>query len=72
MLSKPRISASHWGQCDGGATTDSPRGTRQITTFRNDPIASPARVMNATETTSTGSTIGDCVSASGAGSVFEP
>ena len=62
MLSRPRISASHCGQCDGGETIDSPRGTRQITTFRNDPIARPARVMKTTATTSTGSTIGDSVS----------
>ena len=68
MLSRPRISASHCGQCDGGETIDSPRGTRQMTTFRNDPIARPARVMKTTATTSTGSTIGDCVSGSGHGS----
>src|SRR4051812_20676962 len=30
------------GQCEGGCTIDSPRGTRQITTLRNEPISSPS------------------------------
>src|SRR5689334_18008567 len=29
-------------QCDGGLTTDSPRGTRQITTLRNEPTIRPS------------------------------
>ena len=32
------IGALHFGQCDGGRTIDSPRGTRQATTFRNEAI----------------------------------
>ena len=41
MLSRCRIGRSQPGQCDGGLMTDSPRGTRQITTLRKDPIISP-------------------------------
>ena len=33
----------HAGQCDGGRTTDSPRGTRQMTTLRNEPMTRPRR-----------------------------
>ena len=35
------IGALHFGQCDGGETIDSPRGTRQTTTLRNEAIAAP-------------------------------
>lgn len=31
----------HSGQCDGGDTIDSPRGTRHNTTLRNDPTTAP-------------------------------
>jgi hypothetical protein len=33
-----------FGQCDGGETSDSPRGRRQMTTFRKLPIAAPNRL----------------------------
>ena len=36
------IGALHFGQCDGGRTIDSPRGTRQATTFRNEAIEAPS------------------------------
>ena len=35
------ISALHFGQCDGGLTIDSPRGTRQMTTLRNEAMQAP-------------------------------
>src|SRR3954470_22267684 len=41
MSSRGVIGSSHLGQCDRGRTTDSPRGTRQMTTLRNDPMSSP-------------------------------
>src|SRR5205807_3138027 len=41
MLSWGAIGVSHDGQCDAGCTTDSFRGTRQMTTLRNDPITRP-------------------------------
>src|SRR3954447_10310350 len=41
MLSYGAISLSHPGQCDGGFTTDSLRGMRQITTFRKEPMRRP-------------------------------
>src|SRR3954468_16737802 len=41
MSSRGVIGSPHLGQCDRGRTTDSPRGTRQITTLRNDPISRP-------------------------------
>src|SRR5690349_11460190 len=40
-LSQGAIGVSHEGHFDRGATTDSLRGTRQITTLRNDPITRP-------------------------------
>src|SRR4051812_15691916 len=42
MLSRGEICTPQLGQCEGGDTTDSPRGTRQITTFRNDPTRRPS------------------------------
>jgi hypothetical protein len=36
------------GQALGGLTTDSPRGTRQMTTLRNEPIISPTRPQDRT------------------------
>src|SRR3954454_19182454 len=41
MSSRGVIDCPHFGQCDRGRTTDSPRGTRQMTTLRNDPISRP-------------------------------
>src|SRR3954469_10605173 len=41
MSSRGVIGCPHFGQCDRGRTTDSPRGTRQMTTLRNDPISRP-------------------------------
>src|SRR3954463_13667428 len=41
MSSRGVIGCPHLGQCDRGRTTDSPRGTRQMTTLRNDPISRP-------------------------------
>jgi hypothetical protein len=31
----------HLGQCDGGVMSDSPRGSRQTTTFRKLPTQAP-------------------------------
>src|SRR3954447_25039300 len=45
MLSRFAILISHAGQCDGGRTIDSLRGTRQITTFRNEPMTSPYKPL---------------------------
>src|SRR5947209_13669475 len=42
MLSRGEIGLSQPGQCEGGRTTDSPRGTRQMTTLRNDPMSRPS------------------------------
>src|ERR1700759_3595963 len=41
MLSRFDSCVLHAGQCDLGVTSDSCRGTRQITTLRNDPTTSP-------------------------------
>jgi len=41
MLSRGEIGVSQLGQCDAGWTTDSFRGTRQMTTFKNDPMTRP-------------------------------
>src|SRR4051812_41411116 len=41
MLSRALIRSSQFGQCDGGETIDSPRGTRQMTTFRKLPATAP-------------------------------
>src|SRR3954453_17562538 len=40
-LSLGAIGAPHEGQGHRGRTTDSPRGTRQMTTLRNDPMSRP-------------------------------
>src|SRR3954447_10644590 len=40
-LSRARIRSPQFGQCDGGETIDSPRGTRQMTTFRKLPMQAP-------------------------------
>jgi hypothetical protein len=37
------IAAPHFGQCDGGLTIDSPRGTRHMTTLRNDAMHAPSQ-----------------------------
>ena len=36
------IAALHFGQCDGGLTIDSPRGTRQMTTFKKLAMHAPS------------------------------
>jgi hypothetical protein len=36
------IGARQLGHCERGLTIDSPRGRRWITTFRNEPTASPS------------------------------
>ena len=36
------IGALHLGQCDGGHTIASPRGTRQMTTLRNEAMHAPS------------------------------
>src|SRR3954470_14947918 len=41
MLSRGLIRSPQFGQCDGGETIDSPRGTRQMTTFRKLPMHAP-------------------------------
>ena len=41
MLSRVAIGVLQPGQCERGFTIDSCRGTRQITTLRNDPTTSP-------------------------------
>ena len=54
MLSRVAIGVSQPGQCERGFTIDSCRGTRQITTLRNDPTTSPytpaTTVMNSVTT----------------------
>src|SRR4051812_8738973 len=41
MLSRALIRSPQFGQCDGGETIDSLRGTRQMTTFRKLPMHAP-------------------------------
>src|SRR5256885_9580800 len=41
MLSRALIRSPQFGQCDGGETIDSPRGTRQMTTLRKLPAHAP-------------------------------
>ena len=41
MLSRARIWRPQPGQRERGFDSDSPRGSRQMTTLRNDPIARP-------------------------------
>jgi hypothetical protein len=36
------------GHADGGLTTDSPLGTRQMTTLRKEPMSSPNTAATAT------------------------
>jgi hypothetical protein len=50
MLSRGEIGVPHDGHADGGDTTDSRRGTRWMTTFRNDPTISPNTAHSATIT----------------------
>jgi hypothetical protein len=49
-LSQDLIDSLHTGQCEGGETIDSPRGTRQMTTLRNEPINSPKTAQTAIST----------------------
>jgi hypothetical protein len=41
MLSYQRIAAPQAGHADPGWTIDHRRGTRKMTTFRNDPTTAP-------------------------------
>ena len=41
MLSRTAIGESQPGQCDGGETIDSFLGTRQMTTFKKEPMTNP-------------------------------
>jgi hypothetical protein len=41
MLSRGLIRSPQFGQCDGGDTIDSLRGTRQTTTLRKLPTQAP-------------------------------
>ena len=41
------IAVLHFGQCDGGLTIDSPRGTRQMTTLRNEAMHAPSPKLKA-------------------------
>src|SRR3954447_8411491 len=41
MFSRGLMRSPQFGQCDGGETIDSPRGTRQMTTFRKLPKQAP-------------------------------
>jgi hypothetical protein len=50
MLHHHLIGVLHFGQCEGGETIDSPRGTRQTTTFRNEPINAPRANENTAKT----------------------
>src|SRR3954467_4887911 len=61
MSSRGVIGSPHLGQCDRGRTTDSPRGTRQITTLRNDPISRPNRPQTTAVNVVTGSSYRGCV-----------
>lgn len=45
---------SQAGQREGGRTIDSSRGTRQITTLRNDPISSPKTPQTTSRRSPTG------------------
>src|SRR4051812_36675079 len=57
MLSRGAIGRSQPGQCEGGRTTDSPLGTRQMTTLRNEPITSPTTALAAAAAASTRATL---------------
>src|SRR5438045_1896768 len=46
MLSYGLTGAPHDGQRDGGCASDSPRGSRYATTFRNDPMIRPPRAAS--------------------------
>src|SRR5690242_8762679 len=48
ISSRGRMPASQAGQCERGRTTDSPRGTRWMTTFRNDPTTRPTAAAKTT------------------------
>src|SRR4051794_21559678 len=61
MSSRGAIGCSHLGQCDRGRTTDSPRGTRQMTTLRNDPMSRPNRPHTTARYVVTASSYRGCV-----------
>src|SRR3954452_952095 len=52
-LSRGEIGVSQPGQCEGGRTTDSPRGTRQMTTLRKEPMTRPRSATRTRRTTYT-------------------
>lgn len=45
MLSRLLIGLPHEGHLDRGVMTDSFRGARYTTTFRNDPITTPSKAQ---------------------------
>src|SRR4051794_37524187 len=61
MSSRGAIGALQPGQCERGVTTDSPRGTRQMTTFRNDPISRPNTPQTTAVNVVTGPSYRGCV-----------
>ena len=50
MFCHQRIDAPHLGQCEGGLTIDSPRGTRQTTTLRKLATKAPRTITVAKKT----------------------
>src|SRR3954467_3391537 len=54
MLSRGAISVPQDGQCEGGRTMDSPRGTRQMTTLRKEPMRRPKIAQMAAKVAVTG------------------
>src|SRR5688500_1125763 len=51
-LSYHLSSRSHFGQCEGGVISDSPRGRRHTTTFRKLPMHAPSRKRKTMKTAS--------------------
>jgi len=46
MLSRHWIGVSQTGQCESGCDSDSPLGSRQMTTFANEPKTSPNKASD--------------------------
>src|SRR5437879_6955006 len=46
ILSYHASGVLHFGQCDGGVTSDSPRGSRHTTTFKKLPTHAPSAKIN--------------------------
>src|SRR5438270_9139253 len=57
-LSLDRISVPHRGHLDRGATIDSLRGTRSVTTVRKDPTTRPNTAKTAIRRASTTQSVG--------------